>query len=465
VAVSLGPVPVTGTASTAYQLLYRTNDATGQPVANVTTVIVPSGTPPAGGRQVISVNDAEDSIDSNCAPSYQLQNGEQGNGNLQAETSLAAPQLALGRDLVIPDAEGPKSEYIVTGMEGHATLDSIRAVERFPASQLGGVATPVGLIGYSGGAHVTAAAGELQSGYAPELNIVGVAAGGVPVGDRETVAYLDGSVGAGVLMATSIALDRAYPNLNLDSLLNAKGKAFAKQVSTGCATSVFAAPFAHMDDWTTVRDAVDLPRVARIIATNALGHGYPTAPTFFYNGVHDELITIAALDKLVARYCDRGARMDYFRDPAGAEHIQGVADFYPLALSYLTGRFTGDPVPNTCGPPGPKRAPTSPSSGHRPATGRGQAPRCPVGGTIVVRPRVPRGLTVRRIVVRIGGRVVRVVHRSGPIRMDLPAGGPGRVRIDLRIVGRRHHRTRTTHQRRIVTRCRASAHPAGVTST
>src|SRR5437588_455693 len=130
--VSLGPVPVTKLTAKAYQLLYRTNDATGDPVANVTTVIVPDGAPPAGGRQLISVDDAEDSVDSNCAPSYQLQNGEQNNGNLGAETTLAAPQLALGRDLVIPDAEGPKSEYIVTGMEGRATLDSVRAVERFP---------------------------------------------------------------------------------------------------------------------------------------------------------------------------------------------------------------------------------------------------------------------------------------------------------------------------------------------
>lgn len=142
VTVKLGPVPVTGLAFTAYQLLYRTNDATDHPVANVTTVIVPREMAPAGGRRLVSVQDAEDSVDPDCAPSYQLQEGQtapngDSNGNLAAETSLVMTELARGDDVVIPDAEGPDSEYIVTGMEAHATLDSIRAVEQFarpPAS-------------------------------------------------------------------------------------------------------------------------------------------------------------------------------------------------------------------------------------------------------------------------------------------------------------------------------------------
>jgi Secretory lipase len=449
--VQLGPAPLTALAAKAYQLLYRTNDARGVPVANVTTIIVPNDPPPGGGRQLISVNDAEDSVDPNCAPSYQLQTGEQSNGNLAVETSLASAQLGLGRDLVVPDAEGPKSEYIVTGMEGHATLDSIRAVERFPPAQLHGAATPVGLIGYSGGAHVTAAASELQPRYAPELDIVGIAAGGVPVGNRETVDYLDGSVGAGVLMATSIALDRAFPELDLYSYLNAKGKAFAQQVSTGCASSVFAAPFAHFSDWTTVPHVFDSAVVARVIADNALGHATPTAPTFFYNGVHDELITIKALDKLVAYYCDNGARIDYFRDPAGLEHIQGVADFYPLALSYLADRFNGDDVPNSCGPAGSHAA-----TGGSQASGRTPARACVSARVVVVRARIPSGVSVRRIIVSVAGRIIKVANRSRALHISLAGRPNGSVSVEVRIIGRLHRRAVTLRQRHVYRTCQRS---------
>jgi hypothetical protein len=463
--VTLGPAPLTGVNYSAYQLLYRSNDATGQAIANVTTIIVPDGAAPAGGRQLLSVNDAEDSVDPNCAPSYQLQTGEQQNGNLEAETSLAANQLALGRDLVIPDAEGPKSEYIVTGMEGHATLDSIRAAERFPAAQLAGAGTAVGLIGYSGGGHVTAAANELAPAYAPELNIVGVAGGGVPVGNRETFAYLDGSVGTGVLMATSIALDHAFPQMNLFAYLNAKGKAFAQQVSTGCATSVFAAPYAHYDDWTTVPDAVDLPQVAEVIATNSLGHAAPTAPTFYYNAINDELITIKALDKLVAYYCANGSRIDYFRDPAGFEHIQGVADFFPLALNYLTGRFNGDAVPNTCGPvpPAPQRGATGAGSGGARSPTHAS---CLSVRFITLHPRVPPGVRERRLMVFVNGRAVSRTGRRSRVRISLVGRPRQTVTIDVLIIGSRHGRAIRADDRRVFHTCmRARARRARTHST
>jgi len=91
--------------------------------------------------QLLSVHDAEDSVDWTCAPSYQLRRGATGAANLLVETSLASTQLALGRVVVIPDHEGPQSEYIVTGMEGHAALDSIRAAEHFAPDGLPGAQT------------------------------------------------------------------------------------------------------------------------------------------------------------------------------------------------------------------------------------------------------------------------------------------------------------------------------------
>ncbi|MGI8920288.1 MAG: lipase family protein [Solirubrobacteraceae bacterium] len=449
VTVTLGPVPLSGLLAKAYQLLYRTNGASGRAVPGVTTVLVPNAGAPAGGRQLVSVDDAEDSVDPNCAPSYQLQNGEQGDANLALETGLATTELTQGRAIVIPDAEGPQSEYIVTGMEGHAALDSIRAVEHFPLAGLSGMATKVGLIGYSGGAHVTAAADELAPSYAPELNLVGVAEGGVPVGNEDTVSYINGSIGAGVLMATAIALDRAYPELDLPALLNAKGRAFAQQVSTGCASSVFAAPFANYDSYTNTPDVFHVPRVERVINLNALGHNSPTAPTFVYNGIHDELIWIKPLDDLVAHYCQAGARIDYFRDPLGLEHIQGVANFTLLAIPYLTGRFNGDPVPDTCGAPAGS---TTPASGS--VAPRHKSTRCTSARVIVLHPRVPAGFSVRRLEVLIAGRVVSSTRRHvRSIRVSIADRRSGRLAIELRITASRRHHRITLYERRSYRLC------------
>lgn len=354
--VLVGPMPVSALGARSYQLLYRTNSPAGRPMANVTTVLVPAGPRPSQGRDLVSLQDAEDSLTRNCAPSYQLQVGERDNADLQAEMPAAAPsQLAAGRVLVIPDPYGPRSEFLVTRMEAAATLDSIRAAERFPPAELDGTKTPVALVGYSGGGHETAAADELQPAYAPELHLVGAAAGGTPAGDRETYRYLDGRTGSGVVMGAMIALQRAYPRLRWSSLLNAYGRRVAAREANakGCVTPVVSGTD-HVRDWTRLADPLGLPRIARAIARNALGRAAPSAPTLLYVSQHDELISLSDSDRLAARYCAGGTPLDYYRDPVDyrgplGDHLEAaLAGFIPRALSYLDERFAGLPAPDSC---------------------------------------------------------------------------------------------------------------------
>jgi hypothetical protein len=357
VAVSLAQVPLTGTRFRAFQLLYRTADVDDRPIANVTTLIVPDGPPPAGGRALVSLQNAENSLDPNCAPSYQLQVGQQApsgavNRNLMVELSGLLPELAAGRVLVIPDALGPDKGYIVRLANAHMVLDSIRAAVQFEPAGLAGLETPVALFGYSGGAFESAAANEVHPTYAPELNIVAVAAGGVPVGDIGNIRFIDGTLTTGVLMAVSAAISRAYPEMDLLSALNEAGVAFLERIKTGCSSSVFAAPMAHFDDWTIEPDFFGRPNVREVLRRNALGHDAPTAPTFYYHAIFDEIVWIAPLDVLVADYCAAGSDLLYVRDRAGVEHIQAAATFIPMALAYIEARFAGIAVPTTCGLPG-----------------------------------------------------------------------------------------------------------------
>ena len=353
--VSLGPAPLSALGAKAYQLLYRSDDPAGRPIANATTLLVPVGPKPDGGRRLVSLQDAEDSLTRNCAPSYQLRVGERDNSDMQAELAAAAPsQLAAGRVLLIPDAYGPRSEFLVGRMEARATLDSIRAAERFPEAQLAGRRTPVALVGYSGGAHETMAAAEVQPRYAPNLNVVGAAAGGTPRGDRGSYRYIERPA-SGVLMGSMIALQRAHPRLRWSSLLDARGRKVAAAVShgPGCVTPVVSA-YGRYREWTTVPNPLRVPRIARAIAAAALGHRAPATPTYIYISQHDELIALHGSDRLAARYCAGGARLDYFRDPTEyqgplGDHLEAaVAGFIPRALAYLTDRFDGKPPPITC---------------------------------------------------------------------------------------------------------------------
>jgi triacylglycerol lipase len=346
-----GGVPLAG--ALAYQLLYRTNDGHGRAVANVTTVIVPAGPRPARGRKLVSLQDAEDSLTSNCAPSYQLRIGERNNDDMLVELNATAPDLVTaGRVMVIPDPEGPQSEVFVRTAEARAVLDSIRAVEHFDPAQLSGTTTPVGLVGYSGGGNETLATAELQHSYAPELNVVGVAAGGAFVNDRVADEYVD-STEPGVVMVAMIGLERAMPDLGWSKLLNTYGRGVAKVVEKGPAcVAPMSAPYRPIRAWSKVKDLLGVPAIARAIAANAIGGRGPRMPTYLYVSGHDQLISPSEQDHLAARYCAAGTRLDYYRDPSRypvSDHLAAaVAGFVTRALVYLNNRFAGRPAPDTC---------------------------------------------------------------------------------------------------------------------
>jgi hypothetical protein len=348
------PVTVLGLTNLAsikaYQLLYRTTDATGHPVATVTTLMLPT-VPAPGRRKLVSYHTAEDSLTTRCAPSYTLRTGTGTTQNV--ESGLIAPLLAHGWDVVVPDYQGPRSQWAVGAMAGHAALDSVRAAEQFGPAGLDGHRTPVGMMGYSGGSIPTVWANSMAKAYAPELNLVGVAAGGIPADLKQSLPTIDGGPLFGAI-AVTIAFNRAYPELELGTLLTERGREFVEQASRdryGCAGAIVAAPFGRLSQYTHYRDTkalLDVPKVRRTLGrVSLLGRAPQKAPAYFYNAIHDELVVISQVDDLVKENCAAGATIQYRRDPVGG-HITGAVAYAAPAINYLADRFAGHHAQNTC---------------------------------------------------------------------------------------------------------------------
>jgi hypothetical protein len=327
----------------AWQLLYRTTDSKGKPVAAVTTIVLPIAPAPVDGRlPLVSYQTAEDSLGTQCAPSYTLRTGT------EREAPLIQQALGRGWAVVAPDHEGPESQYGAGRMAGHAVLDSIRAAQRFRPAGLGARRTSVGIWGYSGGGLATAWAAELAPGYAPNLEIAGVAGGGVPPDIEAVARQIDGGPFAGILFGAAQGIERAYPGMRVREFLNAEGRALYDRISDMCVTELSReGQFKRVADLSTVPDPLALPRIQRVLARNHLGGATPTAPLYIYHAIVDELIPIADVDELVAEYCAEGVAVQYHRDPA-SEHVSLVATGALPALAYLADRFAGTPAPSSC---------------------------------------------------------------------------------------------------------------------
>ena len=248
----------------AYQLMYRTTDTTGQPVAAVTTVMVPTS-PPAGPRRLASYQMYYDSLTLNCAPSYTLQGGNNGGGLLRADwiTEL----LQQGWDVNVR-LRGPGQRV---GGRSHARVRDARLDHRRRAlcrRRAGRRPDGGELNGYSGGSEAATWAAALAPKYAPTLDIVGIAAGGNFPNLDYTTQYLDNSVWYGTEIGVLVSFNRALPqDFNLNQLLNAAGQALAAkdaQDGSGCGGSTLNEPYGNASQYTNFPDSEALADYAPV---------------------------------------------------------------------------------------------------------------------------------------------------------------------------------------------------------
>ncbi|GGG05822.1 lipase [Rhodococcoides trifolii] len=336
-------VPAVGfPGATATQVQFRSENSAGDPIAAVTTVLVP----PGGGnnRPLVSYQPFTNALGLQCAPSHTLFAGG------MQEAPVLNALLARGWAVAVPDHLGPTSAYGAAKLGGRIVLDGVRAAQR--AGELGLGASPVGLAGYSGGGMASEWAAALAPSYAPELNIVGVAAGGVPA----DIGRLGAEVGSspsdsfGLGFAASMGLEREYPGrFDFGAALNDNGRSLAGRVANACTDQILADGRGGSLPSVTTTDFAADPSARAVLAENSLQFypGVPTAPVYQYHGGADTLVSLDAVQQTVGRYCASGARVQFAVLP-GADHGAAILAGAPGAFGYLGDRFAGVPAPTNC---------------------------------------------------------------------------------------------------------------------
>jgi hypothetical protein len=341
-------IPAVGVRS--WQVLYRTTNANGQPIAVSGTVLVP--TAPwrgSGQRPVVTYGVGTRGLGDSCAPSYTLSQGT------DYEGAFIASALAKNWAVVISDMRGlgtPGAHTYEVGREqGTAVLDMVRAARRTPGTGLSATG-PVGVMGYSQGGTSAGWAAELASTYAPELDIKGVSAGGVPA-DLDAVADgLDGGLFVAFALFAAVGYDEAYPELNLEGYLNDRGRRTLQQFGDVCLASVdgikgiFTTAFTDIDDYVTT-NPLDTPQWQARLAENRLGARKPPMPVFQYHGLIDEIVPFGQAATLRRDWCARGTNLTWKVYPL-AEHALGLAVGAGPAVDFLADRFAGKAVSGTC---------------------------------------------------------------------------------------------------------------------
>lgn len=335
----------------AWQVLYRSTDATGAPNAVTGTVLVPRGVDPATAP-IVGFGPGTHGPAFRCAPSLMV-----AVGGFYEQPAVDA-MLRRGWAVALTDYEGyhpdPATTYMTGPAMGHALLDVVRAAQRLPDAGLSPTAE-VALRGYSQGGGAALWAGQLHPAYAPELDLVGVAAGGVPADLVQVGLPLDGADGYGFFLATLLGMDHAYADVDLASHLNDAGRAAVERMEAGtCVLELILELGGHtLADHTTTN-----PLTAALlghIVESKLGQAGATVdvPVFQYHEVADGLVAPGQAATLRATYCQQGVAHTWRTyDTAGAtgliRHVNLVYRANDDVDRFLADRLAGAPATSTC---------------------------------------------------------------------------------------------------------------------
>jgi hypothetical protein len=344
---------ISGGASpfSAEQLLYRTTGEQGQPTVTVTTVIQPLVA--VLGTKIVAYQTAYDSLGAQCDPSYTLAGGNPGESTAEQEATIIEAYATAGYTVDVSDYEGTGLEWAAGQESGYGTLDGIRATENALGSPS---STPVAMVGYSGGSIATEWASELAPTYAPDLNIIAAAEGGIPVDFAHNLSYINGSPSwSGVIPAVLVALSRAF-GFNLDTYLSAYGVTVTQHVSDECITDFYGSyPGLTVQQLLKpqYQNPLAIPIFAKVINDLIMGTspGHPTEPLMMAvgneDGTGDGVMVAADVEALAHKYCQEGVPVT-FTQYSGLSHTGAAIPFEVTALAFLETRFLGLPAGNNC---------------------------------------------------------------------------------------------------------------------
>lgn len=330
------------------EIAYRSTDTADRPILATATVVRPHHARPNG--PVLSYQHYLNALGQGCAPTETLVNPTVETVQDNAMAFLRF-QLDRGWTVIIPDHLGPKVAYPGGRLSARIVLDGMRAVRddpRFDSRE-----SRFGALGYSGGGIASAWVSLLHDEYAPDVNLVGVAQGGVPT-DMTTMARMIGNdphPAFGLAFAAAVGMSREYPEeIRLEEKLTPEGWGLYNQVRDRCtATLLTRGAFKSVPMVLNGGNLLAEEGLMRALADNSirLSPDVPRVPVFMWHSGTDPLVPFWDAEETAKRYCREGAPVTW--EPGFApEHLLGAVEKLPAALGWLQQRFDGVPAGSAC---------------------------------------------------------------------------------------------------------------------
>jgi pimeloyl-ACP methyl ester carboxylesterase len=330
----------------AFRVLYRSTSFDGRPILVSGVIIVPQGPPPPEGRPIVAWAHPTSGIVPRCAPSLAIFIFQQ----IQGLRSLVERGFVVAAtDYPGLGTQGPHP-YLVGVSEARAVIDSIRAARAMPGA--GGGRSFI-VWGHSQGGQASLFTGMIAKSYAPELNILGVAAA-APATELATLMNDDiESVGGKNIAAMTLwSWQRVY-DAPMDKVVDPRAKPAIDRLAEECLESFYDLLLRRETErpmeqyFLTVAHPADVEPWRSLLMKNTPGILPSYIPIFLAQGTDDMVIRPKVTQNYAASLCKAGSKVRMVVLPK-IGHGRAAQASALEAVDWMTARFAGEPPPDDC---------------------------------------------------------------------------------------------------------------------
>lgn len=305
----------------AWSILYTTTDASGDPSVASGIVTIPSNA--TGKLPVISWANGTKGVASRCAVSESQTPYDDGPGTARTKM-LDSGWAVVATDYIGLGTAGPHP-YLVPKSEAHAVLDATRAAGQIDELKSHDVSldSRTVLWGHSQGGHAALASAKEAPSYAPELQVLGVAAM-APATDLKQLAASVANSSAGKVISSYIATswNQLYPELQIEQSLSGASASASELISKSC--------FFGTDTLTAMAQASQLfepiftsQKLNGPVGTKLEENSAPVpsnVPLFIAQGAADSLVLPSMQRQFFKKICSTNEQAAY-AEYAGLDHM------------------------------------------------------------------------------------------------------------------------------------------------
>lgn len=342
--LSAKPMDDAPSGAKAWRIRYETTDVDGDRTQSSGVLVVPDGAAPPAGRDVVAWAHGTVGIAPSCTPIRTL---DQIPG---LNDMLARGWAVVATDYPGLGTRGPHA-YLVGDAAAAAVLDSVRAARNFAGAHAG---QRFVAWGHSQGAHAALFSGRHAHAYAPELQMLGIAAVSPPTELAENMKQADVTVRAVLTAFTAESWSKVY-GADISTIADRTTRGVIERATSACeGDRLSAAALLRVLRLRLRLGSLDLSGHAPwdgLMARNSLNAlDAASPPLLIVQSDGDKLVTSPVTRGFFERSCQRGVVARYVSLPDTGHATTAIASAND-AIGWIAQRFSGQPARSDCPAP------------------------------------------------------------------------------------------------------------------